>query len=231
MKAYTHTLTHSHTHMLTLVYTPTTPVLAQFIKNSSRQLRSRGAKRTSARSAHSYSLTLLKIAPSYMNAYTCLHSFNPVDSFNPVNSFNSFKRLSRSSISFVSCSSVSSPALLVHLVHLVSFVHLVCVMLCVSFWFVSCVYLMRLRCSSPALLVCLVCLVCVMLCVSCVYLMRLRCSSSASISSVLCGASILVRLVCACLCAHIIPLRFFKHVKPVNSFKCLVLLVLLIPTP
>ena len=151
MKAYTHTLTHSHTHTLTLVYTPTTPVLAQFIKNSSRQLRSRGAKRTSAQSAHSYSLTLLKIAPSYMNAYTCLHSFNPI------NSFNSFKRLSRSSISFVSCSSVSSPALLVHLVHLVhlvSFVHLVCVILCVSFWFVSCVYLGSAQC------------------VSCVYLMR-----------------------------------------------------------
>ena len=44
-RSHAHTLTRSHTHTLTRShahtrYTPTTPVLAQFIKNSSRQLRS-----------------------------------------------------------------------------------------------------------------------------------------------------------------------------------------------
>ena len=105
---------------------------------------------------------------------------------------------------------------------------------------------MRLRCSSSASLAS----------ISCVYLMRLRCSSSAPISSVLFYASrpsrlirpsrlcysmrlvlvrpnaLLVCLVClvlvclVCVCSYN---RSFKRVKPVNSFKRLVLLIRSIP--
>ena len=129
-----------------------------------------------------------------MNAYTPSHSFNPVNSFNP------FKRLSRS---FVSCD---------YLVRLSrSFVSCV-----------SCASLVRLSRSFVS-------------CVSCASISVVRLSrlcyavrlSRSFVSCVSCASISVVRL-CYAVClswfvspvpTHITPLRSFKRVKPVNSFK------------
>ena len=62
-----HTLTHSHAHTLTLVYTSTTPVLAQFIKNSSRQLREAHARKART-------LVQLNTSENSPFLYECLHT-------------------------------------------------------------------------------------------------------------------------------------------------------------
>ena len=124
------------------------------------------------------------------------------------------------------------------------------------------VYLMRLsrmsrlRCSSPALLVylmrlsrmsrlcytvrpnaspllvCLVCLVCVMpfdpMRLSNASALLVFCVARLSRMSRLCYA-VRPSWFVSSVPAHIIPLRSFKHVKPVNSFKRLVLLIRSIP--
>ena len=159
---------------------------------------------------------------------TLVNSFNPINSFNPVNSFKRLVRLSRSSISFVYlvrpsrlCYAVR-PSRLCYAVRLswfvssISFVYLVRPSrLCYA------VRLVLVRSNASIL----VRLVCVMLCVS-FWFGPMRPSRP----SRLCYAVRLLRLVCACLCCPYNPLTLtlvysFKHVKRVNSFKRLVLLV------
>ena len=98
---------------------------------------------------------------------------------------------------------------------------LICIMLCVSsvlcYAFISSisfVCLVRLSCSSRSSVSF----------VSCVYLIRLSNASCICYAVRLSHASVYVSSVPVC-AAHITPLRSFKHVKRVNSFKRLVLLI------
>ena len=192
-------------------------VLAQFIKNSSRQLRSKRAKRVSARSA----LVQLNTSENSPILYESLHThahtrthhaytLTRLHVYTPLTPLTPLTLLTPLSVSFPALlvSYVSFPALLVSCVSSPASVSFVSFVLCCP----SRLCYVMLCCLSPASRVSIsfpMLCVCVMLCV---YLVRL---SPASVSSAL-------------LCNPLTLVYSFKHVKPVNSFKRLVLLVLLV---
>ena len=131
-----HTLTHSHTHTLTRSHSFILLRLRFWLSSLKTAPDSYAVR---AKRAYSYSLTLLKIAPSYMNAHTLtpVNSVNPVNSFNPVNPFKHPSRLVRVVLSGPRCLIWSA------LFDLVRIVRLVCVHLVSSASISS-----HLRCSS-----------------------------------------------------------------------------------
>ena len=132
----------------------------------------------------------------------------PLRSFNPFYPVNPFKRLSR-----LVCAHLVLPALF----DLVRIVRLVCIHLVSSAYVSSCP-----RCSIWC--VCLVCLVSFALFDLVRVARLLHCSTQCVCVARLLRPSRLCYVVrpswfVSSVSAHIIPLRSFKHVKPVNSFK------------